>query len=115
MTFLFISHDLGVVEHLCQDVAVMYLGQIVESADRDSLFGQPRHPYTQALLAAVPSLDPQRQPQAMARGELPNPAQPPHGCRFHTRCPQATAQCREQAPALRTVSAGHRVACHYAD
>ena len=115
VTFLFISHDLGVVEHLCQDVAVMYLGQIVESADRDSLFRQPRHPYTQALLAAVPSLDPQRQPQVMARGELPNPAQPPQGCRFHPRCPQATAQCREQAPALRTVAAGHRVACHYAD
>ncbi|CAI2789503.1 Glutathione import ATP-binding protein GsiA [Serratia grimesii] len=115
VTFLFISHDLGVVEHLCQDVAVMYLGQIVESADRDSLFRQPRHPYTQALLAAVPSLDPSRQPQAMVQGELPNPAQPPHGCRFHTRCPLATAQCRELAPALRTVAPGHRVACHYAE
>lgn len=93
----------------------MYLGQIVESADRDSLFRRPRHPYTQALLASVPSLDPLRQPQAMARGELPNPAQPPQGCRFHPRCPQATAQCRQLAPALRTVAAGHRVACHYAD
>jgi peptide/nickel transport system ATP-binding protein len=93
----------------------MYLGQIVESADRDRLFRQPQHPYTRALLAAVPTLDPQRRlPQAMTGGEPPNPANPPPGCRFHTRCPQATAQCREQAPPLRSVAPGHRVACHYA-
>lgn len=112
MTLLFISHDLGVVEHLCQDVAVMYPGQIVESADRDALFRRPLHPYTQALLAAVPTLDVHRFPPRAASGEPPNPANPPHGCRFHPRCPQATAQCREQAPRLRSVAPGHQVACH---
>jgi len=113
VTFLFISHDLGVVEHLCDDVAVMYLGQIVETADRDTLFRQPLHPYTQALLAAVPTLDPDSGPVAMAKGEIPDPSQPPTGCRFNTRCPLATERCRVDVPALREIGdAGHRVSCH---
>jgi len=113
VTFLFISHDLGVVEHLCDDVAVMYLGQIVETADRDTLFRKPLHPYTQALLAAVPTLDPDSGPVAMARGEIPDPSKPPTGCRFHTRCPLATECCRREVPLLRDVGeTGHRVACH---
>ena len=113
VTFLFISHDLGVVEHLCDDVAVMYLGQIVETADRDSLFRQPLHPYTQALLAAVPTLDPDSGPVAMAQGEIPDPSKPPTGCRFNTRCPLATDRCRKEVPILRSIGdTAHRVACH---
>ena len=112
VTFLFISHDLGVVEHLCDDVAVMYLGQVVESASRDALFHQPQHPYTQALLAAVPTLDPDAHPVALVEGEIPDPANPPTGCRFSTRCPQAQAECYQQAPLLREVLPEHWVACH---
>lgn len=113
VTFLFISHDLGVVEHLCDDVAVMYLGQIVETADRDTLFRQSLHPYTQALLAAVPTLDPDSGPVAMAKGEIPDPSKPPTGCRFNTRCALSTERCRVDAPVLRDIGdAGHRVACH---
>ncbi|ADU72535.1 ABC transporter ATP-binding protein [Pantoea sp. At-9b] len=112
VTFLFISHDLGVVEHLCDDVAVMYLGQLVETASRDALFRQPLHPYTQALLAAVPTLDPLSEPVAAVQGEIPDPARPPSGCRFSTRCPRAEAKCHQVAPTLREVSPDHRVACH---
>lgn len=112
VTFLFISHDLGVVEHLCDDVAVMYLGQLVETASRDVLFERPLHPYTQALLAAVPTLDPDSEPVAMVSGEIPDPSKPPAGCRFHTRCPHAMARCRAETPLLREVENGHRVACH---
>lgn len=112
VTFLFISHDLGVVEHLCDDVAVMYLGQLVETASRDVLFERPLHPYTQTLLAAVPTLDPDNEPVAMVSGEIPDPSKPPAGCRFHTRCPHAMARCRAETPLLREVENGHRVACH---
>ncbi|AHJ76021.1 peptide ABC transporter substrate-binding protein [Kosakonia sacchari] len=112
VTFLFISHDLGVVEHLCDDVAVMYLGQLVETASRDTLFNRPLHPYTQALLAAVPTLDPDSEPVAVVQGEIPDPSRPPSGCRFSSRCPLATAQCRAEIPALREVEPGHHVACH---
>ncbi|MEN4769614.1 ABC transporter ATP-binding protein [Duffyella gerundensis] len=112
VTFLFISHDLGVVEHLCDDVAVMYLGQLVETASRDRLFSQPLHPYTQALLAAVPTLQPQQKPSQIVQGDIPDPANPPPGCRFSSRCPLATAQCRSEAPRLRQVAEGHQMACH---
>ena len=112
VTFLFISHDLGVVEHLCDDVAVMYLGQLVETASRDTLFNRPLHPYTQALLAAVPTLDPDSEPVAVMQGEIPDPSRPPSGCRFSSRCPLATAQCRAEIPVLREVEPGHHVACH---
>ncbi|WBU49411.1 ATP-binding cassette domain-containing protein [Kosakonia pseudosacchari] len=112
VTFLFISHDLGVVEHLCDDVAVMYLGQLVETASRDTLFNRPLHPYTQALLAAVPTLDPNSEPVAVVQGEIPDPSRPPSGCRFSSRCPLATAQCRAEIPVLREVEPGHHVACH---
>ncbi|MEQ0231270.1 oligopeptide/dipeptide ABC transporter ATP-binding protein [Klebsiella sp. CN_Kp116] len=112
VTFLFISHDLGVVEHLCDDVAVMYLGQLVETASRDALFSWPLHPYTQALLAAVPTLDPNSEPLAVVQGEIPDPSRPPAGCRFSSRCPQASDRCRREIPGLREVADGHRVACH---
>lgn len=112
VTFLFISHDLGVVEHLCDDVAVMYLGQLVETASRDALFARPLHPYTQALLAAVPTLDPLREPAVVVQGEIPDPSNPPPGCRFSSRCPQASERCRREVPLLREVAAGHQVACH---
>lgn len=112
VTFLFISHDLGVVEHLCDDVAVMYLGQLVETASRDALFSRPLHPYTRALLAAVPTLDPESEPAAVVQGEIPDPSRPPSGCRFSSRCPQASDRCRRDIPLLREVAHGHHVACH---
>ncbi|SEK90545.1 peptide/nickel transport system ATP-binding protein [Kosakonia sacchari] len=115
VTFLFISHDLGVVEHLCDDVAVMYLGKLVETASRDALFSQPLHPYTQALLAAVPTLDPESEPVAVVQGEIPDPSRPPSGCRFSSRCPLATERCRTEIPELREVRPGHRVACHWVE
>lgn len=112
VTFLFISHDLGVVEHLCDDVAVMYLGQLVVTASRDALFSSPLHPYTRALLAAVPTLDPDSEPVAALQGEIPDPSRPPSGCRFSSRCPQASDRCRRDIPLLREVADGHLVACH---
>ncbi|WP_432782318.1 ABC transporter ATP-binding protein [Klebsiella michiganensis] len=112
VTFLFISHDLGVVEHLCDDVAVMYLGQLVETASRDALFSRPLHPYTRALLAAVPTLDPDSEPVAVVQGEIPDPSRPPSGCRFSSRCPQASDRCRRDIPLLREVADGHHVVCH---
>jgi peptide/nickel transport system ATP-binding protein len=101
VAYLFITHDLGVVRYLADRVAVMYLGQIVEEADAEALFAAPRHPYTQALLASVPSLDPaRRRVTAQLRGDVPSPAAPPSGCRFHTRCPQVFERCAREAPAL---------------
>ncbi len=117
ITYLFISHDLGVVQHICDEIAVMYLGQIVEQADRISLFTSPRHPYTRALLAAVPTVHGDRQDRRTRmrlRGDPPSPVNLPPGCRFASRCPMAEARCHESSPALEERAAGHRVACFLA-
>jgi peptide/nickel transport system ATP-binding protein len=107
LAYLFITHDLGVVRYLADRVAVMYLGQIVEEGETEALFRDPQHPYTQALLAAVPSLDPARRSAAAAvRGDVPSPAAPPAGCRFHTRCPRAFARCSDEAPPLYATGTG---------
>ncbi len=112
LSYLFISHDLGVVRYIADRVAVMYLGRIVEAAPQESLWGRPAHPYTRALIDAVPGQG-YRRPAPIA-GDLPDPADVPKGCRFHQRCPLATALCREAEPAWREVAAGHHTACHHA-
>ena len=115
ITFLFISHDLSVVAHICDHVAVMYLGTLVESAPTRKLFDNPSHPYTKALLSAIPSLDPDDSGKAQKlEGEIPSPVNPPPGCRFHTRCHLAEARCRTEIPEWRELSDGHSVACHFA-
>ena len=118
IAYLFISHDLSVVQYIAQRVAVMYLGEIVEIANRDELWGQPSHPYTAALLNAVPRLQPNTHrigAKQVLSGDLPSPFSPPSGCRFHTRCPLAMERCRTEAPELRSKSATHSVACHLAE
>ena len=116
LSYLFISHDLGVVRHISDNVAVMYLGVIVEQASTSRLFTNPRHPYTQALLAAAPVANPRlRRTRAPLQGDPPSPISPPSGCRFRTRCPYATELCAAETPALRELDAGHLVACHYAE
>ena len=115
LTYLFISHDLGVVEHLSDRVVIMYLGRVVESAEADEIFRAPNHPYTQALLKQVPRLDTRKTQFKPIVGEIPSPLSPPSGCHFHPRCPHAMARCREQAPALKEVGSGHLSACHLND
>ncbi|MCK5407294.1 MAG: ABC transporter ATP-binding protein [Candidatus Krumholzibacteria bacterium] len=112
LTFLFIAHDLGVVEYISDRVAVMYLGKIVELTESDRLYSGAKHPYTQALLSAIPSLDPTRKSKRMLLpGDVPSPADVPKGCAFHTRCPSAMQICREKTPELKEVDKGHRVSC----
>jgi oligopeptide/dipeptide ABC transporter ATP-binding protein len=118
IAFLFISHDLAVVQHISDAVAVMYLGQIVEQTDAQSLYAKPRHPYTQALLSAVPEpVAGARKSRMFLEGEVPSPIAPPPGCRFHTRCPLAVERCRREVPELRNVGSAqsHVVACHLVD
>ncbi len=113
LSYLFIAHDLAVVEHISHRVAVMYLGRIVEIADKDALYAAPQHPYTQALLSAVPVPDPTVVPQRIIlQGDVPSPMRPPTGCHFHTRCPYAEARCRTERPLMRQVGGGHLAACH---
>jgi oligopeptide/dipeptide ABC transporter ATP-binding protein len=113
LTYMFISHDLSVVRQMCDRIAIMYLGRIVEMADAEDIFQRPRHPYTRALLAAAPRLDPSQTADAsLIRGEPPNPAELPSGCAFHTRCPHAIESCTQQVPDLEKVADGHTTACH---
>jgi peptide/nickel transport system ATP-binding protein len=112
LTYLFISHDLGVVQHLSDRVVIMYLGRVVETAKTEELFARPNHPYTQALLANVPTLESRKKTFALIKGEIPSPINPPTGCHFHPRCPSATARCKAERPALKEVAAGHWSACH---
>jgi len=115
LTYIFIAHDLAVVRHISDRIAVMYLGRIVEIADRETLYNRPQHPYTQALLAAVPIPDPEieaQRPHISVTGEVPSALNPPPGCRFHTRCPLAIARCKTDEPALRDLGGGQMVSCH---
>ena len=116
LTYLFISHDMAVIRHICDRVAVMYLGKIVELAETDALFGNPRHPYTEALMSAVPAVETdQVSRRIVLDGDVPSPASPPSGCHFHPRCRFATDICRSQVPDLRALDAAHAVRCHHAE
>ncbi len=118
LTYIFISHDLSVIEHICDEVAVMYLGRIVESAPKKAFYDQPKHPYSQALLSAAPVPDPEASKQhIILQGDVPSPINPPAGCPFHPRCPvrkPTWTECTSEIPALRQISPGRRVSCHFA-
>ncbi len=112
LTYLFISHDLGVVRHLSDRVAIMYLGRIVEEGPAEDIFAAPNHPYTQSLLAGVPRLDRRKRSFEPVKGEIPSPLDPPKGCHFHPRCPHAMERCRREVPALKAIAPGRKAACH---
>ena len=115
LTYLFISHDLGVVEHISDRIVIMYLGRVIEQTRTEDLFDRPNHPYTQALLREVPRLESRHSDFAPIKGEIPSPLDPPSGCHFHPRCPHATERCRAERPALKEIAPGHRSACHLND
>jgi peptide/nickel transport system ATP-binding protein len=115
LTYLFISHDLSVVEHLSDRVVIMYLGRIVEEAPAADVFASPNHPYTQALLTGVPRIDSRKRAFSAVKGEIPSPLNPPSGCHFHPRCPHAMVRCREEVPTLKEIAPGRRSACHLND
>ena len=116
LALLFISHDFSLVEHVSHRIAVMYVGKLVEITDTQPLFKNPQHPYTEALLSAVPTPDPlASKEKIILPGDVPSPINPPSGCRFHTRCPYVMDQCRHEDPPLKQVASGHQVACHLRD
>jgi peptide/nickel transport system ATP-binding protein len=115
LTYLFISHDLGVVEHLSDRVVIMYLGRVVEQAPAGEVFARANHPYTQSLLASVPRIEARKRAFVTVKGEIPSPLNPPSGCHFHPRCPHAFARCVAEVPALREIAPGHFSACHLND
>ena len=112
-SYLFISHDLSIVKHICHKIGVMYLGSLVELAPKNELYDNPLHPYTKALLSAVPIPDPTiKRERIILKGDIPSPANPPSGCKFHTRCPYAMDKCKNEAPEYKCVGKDHFVACH---
>ncbi|MGO1118964.1 ABC transporter ATP-binding protein [Rhodovibrionaceae bacterium A322] len=115
LTYLFISHDLGVVRHISDRVVIMYLGRVVETARTDELFAEPNHPYTKALLEEVPSIEARHRDFTTIKGEIPSPLDPPSGCHFHPRCPFASDRCRQEVPALKEIAPGRLSACHLND
>ena len=116
LSYVFIAHDLAVVRHISDQVAVMYLGKIVELTDADSIYENPLHPYTKALISAIPLPDPRNRNQnkIILEGDLPSPINPPSGCSFHTRCPYAQDICKKEIPEFKVYKTGHQVSCHFA-